>query len=484
MSQTTLARRTLGPTGLLIFSIGASSPLTVLVGGIVSTYALTGVVGVPLSFLLVMLVLAVLAVGYVSVSRHLTHSAPFFAQITRGLGPEPGVVAAAVALLGYNAIQISLYGLIGSTVTSLYGGPWWGWAVGAWLIVAGLGQLRGVSGAKVLGLFMAIELAVILFFDVAAFFHPAQGSISFQPLMPSSLAVTGISGTLAFTMASFIGVESPPAYGEEAHSPTVVTTATFVGIAFLGVFYAVSAWAYATATGPARVVDAARDPAQSPFALLERFLGPGAIQLATVLLVTSALASMVAFHSTVARYVFALAREEVLPGVLARVSTGSAGGAPLGGSILQSAIAFIVLVTFALSGADPMTTMFVWLSTIGAVSVLVLLTASSVSARAFFRAGGGSHDSFLVRRVLPPAGAVLGLLVLGFMLINLSSLLGTPPGSLLPALVVVPVLATAGAGLAWARRLRRIAPDTYAKLGHGTPNPLTVLDQRLSDLAV
>ena len=79
ISGVTLARRTLGGAALFVFAAGASSPLTVLVGGVVATYALTGVVGVPLSFVVIMLVLGVLAVGYLAMARHVVHGAPFYA---------------------------------------------------------------------------------------------------------------------------------------------------------------------------------------------------------------------------------------------------------------------------------------------------------------------------------------------------------------------------------------------------------------------
>ena len=483
-SQVTLARRTLGSGALFVFAAGASSPLTVLVGGIISTYALTGVVGVPLAFVVIMVVMGLLAVGYVAMARHVPHSAPFYAQLAWGANPAVGVAGAAVALLGYNAIQISLYGLIGASLAGLFGGVWWVWAAGAWLIVAVLGVRRGATNAKILGSLLAVEIATIVLFDVAAFSNPAEGSVSLTPLMPASLMTAGVAGCLAFTMAAFVGAESPPAFGEEARTPRVVGAATFGGIAFLGVLYAVSSWAYATAAGPGQVVEAARDPDRGPFAVLGQVFGPGVINLATVLLVTSVLAAMCAFHATVARYVFAMSREQVLPAAWGRVSGGAAGGAPLGGSVVQSVVAAVVVGAFALAGADPMTSMFVWLSTVGAVCILVLLTASSVAARAWFAAGGGARESVWIRQVLPAVGAVVGFLVAVFMLSNLGSLLGTPPGSVLPLLVPVLVVGAGLVGLARGQWLRRVRPQVYEGIGRGTPNPLTVQDQRLSDLAV
>jgi amino acid transporter len=484
VSRLTLARRTLGTGALFVFSVGASSPLTVLVGGITSTYALTGVVGVPLSFLVIMVLLGLLAVGYVAMSRHVLHCAPFYAQLARGFNPSLGVAAATVALLGYNAIQISLFGLVGTTMARLAGGDWWVWAAVAWLVVALLGRFRGAANAKVLGSLLALEIATIVLFGVSAFTHPADGAVSTAPLAPSHLLTAGASGALAFAMAAFTGVESPPAFGEEARSARTTAIATFVGISFLGMFYAGSAWAYATAVGPGMVVEAAADPDRGPLSVLGGVFGSGMVTLATLLLVTSALAAMSAFHATASRYVFALARERVLPGVLATVSSGRNGGAPLGGSLVQSVTSLLVVGAFLLAGADPFTTMFVWLSTIGAVCILLLLTASSVAARSFFAAGGGTREPAVVRKVVPTLGGVVGVLVLVFTVSNLASLLGTPPGSPLPWLVPVVVAAVGAAGLGWGHRLRRTRPQVYRQLGTGTPDPLTVQDQRLADLAV
>ncbi|NUT37659.1 MAG: APC family permease [Hamadaea sp.] len=484
MSQVTLARRTLGSGSLWVFAVGASSPLTVLVGGIVSTYALTGVPGTPLAFAVIMVVLALLAVGYVAMARHVVHSAPFYAQLAQAVGPSAGLAGAAVALLGYNAIQISLYGLIGVTLGGMFGGAWFVWAAVVWAVVAVLGRLRGVSNAKILGALLAVELGVIVLFDLAGFANPADGAVSLVSLQPSSLVVAGLSGALAFSMAAFVGVETPLAFGEEARTGREVSRATFVGIAFLGLFYLTTAWAYATAVGPGQVAEAARDPQRAPFAVLDTVYGAGISTIATILLVTSVVAAMLAFHSAVARYAFALAREGVLPAGMAKVSDGATGGAPLGGSLLQTVVAAVVVGVFVVLGADPMTVMFTWLSTIGAVCVLVLLVGSSLAALAFFAAGRGAGESALVRRVFPTLGGVSGALTVVFMISNLGSLLGTPPGSVLPWLVPALVVGAAMAGLGWGAHLRRTRPEVYAQVGRGTPNALTVQDQRLATLEV
>jgi amino acid transporter len=475
-----LARRTLGAGALWVFGVSASSPLTVLVGGIVATYALTGVVGVPLSFGLITVVVGLLAVGYLAMSRHVVSPAPFYAVLGRGLGRSVGVSGALVALLAYNAIQISLYGLIGVTVVGLVGGTWWVWAGFAWLALACLGLLGGAANSKILGSLLAVEIAVIILFDIAAFANPAGGSISLAGLDPSNLIVPGAAGAFAFAMAALTGAETPAAYSEEAR-PGTVAKATFSGVVFLGVLYLFTALAYSVSTGPANVATAAQDPSQAPFALLGTIFGPGIITIATVLLVTSVLAAMAAFHNTVARYVFAAAREQVLPPSFAKVSTGSRGGVPLAGSLLQSAIAAVVVAIFVVLGADPMAVMFTWLSTLGGLCVLVLLMASAVASRKFFAEGGGANEGIFVRQVAPVGGLVLGVLVLAFTLSNLNSLLGVEPGSPLPWIVPGAIITTMAIGLMWGAVLRRTRPIVHDAIGEGAPDTLLAKDHALQD---
>lgn len=476
----------MGAGALWIFAVGASSPLTVLVGGIPQTYALTGVTGVPLSFALIAGVVGLLAVGYVAMAKHTPHPAPFYGLLARGLNPTAGVAGACVALLGYNAIQISLYGLIGTTLAGVLGGSWQMWAFVMWLVVGGLGLLGGASSAKVLGSFLAVELAVIVCFVVAAATHPANGVVHIDGLVPNRLFVAGVSGVLAFSMAAFVGVETPPAFGEEAR-PKAVGRALGLAIAVVGGLYLLVALAYGVWVGPGQVAAAAGDPQRQPFALIGEVFGPAVIDVATLLLVTSVLASMSAFHAAASRYVFAMARERLLPAPLGGVSRGSAvmrGGAPVGGSLLQSAVAAVVLLVFIAAHADPMAVMFTWLSTIGAVCVLVLLLTTSVAARSWFARGGGRDESVWVRHVSPIAGGVIGVLVLAMMVANLSSLLGTRPGSRLPWLVPALIVAAAVLGMVWGLGLRITRRPVWQAIGHGTPDPLTVNDDRLSLLKV
>ncbi|MBO4209413.1 APC family permease, partial [Micromonospora echinofusca] len=84
--QVALARRTVTPFGLWVFGAAASAPMVVLAGGIVATYATTGVVALPLTFVLVAAVVAVLAVGYAAMARQVGHAAAYYGILAAGLG--------------------------------------------------------------------------------------------------------------------------------------------------------------------------------------------------------------------------------------------------------------------------------------------------------------------------------------------------------------------------------------------------------------
>ena len=135
--------RSVGAWSLWSMAVAASSPLVVLAGGDVAMYASTGVVGVPLSFVVVTGALVPLTVGYVAASRHLGHAASAYALLAHGLGRGVGVAGAAVALVCYSAIGTSLFGLLGVVVVGwLQVGVWWQWALLAWAVVALLGVTR------------------------------------------------------------------------------------------------------------------------------------------------------------------------------------------------------------------------------------------------------------------------------------------------------------------------------------------------------
>jgi amino acid transporter len=465
-----LRRRRLGVVHIVFFTVAASAPLTVLGGGVTTTYAVTGVTGVPLSFIVLAVALALFAVGYAAMSRFVANAGAFYSYLAHGLGPVAAVAGAFTALISYNAIQIGLYGLFGSAFGDLIGQmtglslPWWVWAAFALIIVGLLGIRRVDLNANVLAVLLVLECIAVLLYDIGAFGHPAAGYAVEAALSPSSLFVPGVGAVFAFGVAAFIGFESGAIYSEEVRNPRVtVARATFVAVGFTGLFYAVSSWAMIVTVGSGDIQKQATENGPGVvFAGLAEHWGDTVSTIANLLFLTSVFAALLSFHNGVARYLFALGRERVLPGPLSRVGTRSGG--PVAGSLAQTGVAIVVVAVFAISGADPVLQLFTWLSGMSAVGVVLLMAGTSAAVVGFFRSR--PTGASLWQRAVAPTLATLALVALVVLLIgNFDALLGTDPTSPLRWILPGLVLLAAVAGGLWAVGLRSSRPDVYAAIG-------------------
>jgi amino acid transporter len=472
-----LASKTLTSFSGWVLGSSTSAPMVVLVGGIVGTYAASQVVVLPLLFLVIGAIVALLAVGYTAMAREVPHAAAYYAILARGLGRSSGVAGGMVALVCYNAIQISLYGLLGSLMVGLIGGIWWVWAAVAVALVGILGVRRINVSTWVMAAVLFASLLIIGLFFIAAIVNPEHG-MSWDGFSADQLFVGGAGGAAALTVAAFIGVEAPASHGEEAVDDEAVPRSVRTSTISLTAIYALAAWAMGIAVGTDHVTAVAADPDGGlPFSVLER-VGGFMTPLAQFILVLAILTSLIAFHQVIARYILGIAGESVLPARLASSNSRTRVGAPIGGSVLQTVIAAVVVALFAVGGADPQLTMFTWLSTIGALGLLALLIAASIAAMAYFNRpqNGARHVGPMTSIVAPLLGVVLGSVVLGLIVVNAGAQLGAPEGSLKPLLVPAIVVIAAVAGGLWASWLRRNRPAVYASIGEGSPDVYSVPD--------
>jgi amino acid transporter len=163
-----LAADRLGVPAVVFFVMSAATPLTVVAGVVTTGFAVTGITGLPVAFVVIGAVLALFCVGYVSMARRVANAGAFYAYISQGIGRPVGVAGAWVALVAYNALQVGLYGAIGAATTPLLSAwvgldvAWWVVALIAWVIVAVLGQLHVDVNGRVLAVLLVAEVAVIV----------------------------------------------------------------------------------------------------------------------------------------------------------------------------------------------------------------------------------------------------------------------------------------------------------------------------------
>lgn len=469
---TRLAADRLGVPAVVFFVMSAATPLTVVAGVVTTGYATTGLIGIPLAFVAVGVLLAVFAVGYVAMARRMANAGAFYSYIAQGIGRPPGVGAAWVALVAYNLLQVGLYGAIGAAAgplveswlgVSLY---WWVIALAGWAVTAMLGVLRVDVNGRVLAVLLLAEVAVIVVFSVASLAHPAGGTVAVDGLEPGNLFGSGVGAVLVLALLGFIGFEAAVVFAEESKDPRrTIPTATYIAVGATAVLYTLGAWAMAVATGPDQIVARSQTEATGlVFNLAGAHLGGTVVTIGQVLFATSIVAALISFHNTVARYMFALGRERVLPAALGR--TTMRGNAPATASLVQSGIGLVVIVVFAVGGWDPLVHLFFWAGTSGGLGVLFLITSTAVAVIAFF--ARTPHGENVWRRLVAPAVALAALVgVVVVAVANFGVLLGVPPGHPLAWAVPAAYLGVGVAGTLWGWRLRGRRPEVYAAIGWG-----------------
>jgi amino acid transporter len=215
------------------------------------------------------------------------------------------------------------------------------------------------------------------------------------------------------------------------------------------------------------------------FGALAEHWSPVVADIANVLFLTSVFAALLSFHNGVARYLYALGRERVLPSFLSRV--GSRHNAPFTASLSQSLLALIVVLIFVATGSDPILQLFTWFSGMSAVGVVLLMTGTSAAVVGYFR-GHPVAAGTLWQRLVAPALATVVLLALELLLIgNFNALLGTDPTSPLRWILPGIVLLAAVAGAAWGLTLRARQRSIYQGIGGTvmTPDDDEGLDEKL-----
>ncbi|GAB2964695.1 APC family permease [Streptomyces heilongjiangensis] len=459
-----LRRGSLGTTDIAFFVVSAAAPLTVM-AGVAPLAILMGGIGAPVGYLLAGLTLAVFAIGFTTMSRHVRSAGAFYAFITRGLGRRAGIGAALLALIGYNGMEIGVYGLLGTatrdTARSLFGAdiPWLPVSL-LGLLLIGYGGYRSIDfGAKVLGVLLVAETGILVLLAGAVLVDGGADGLSVASFAPGNVMVPGMIAVLAFAFAAFTGFESTVIYRREARDPArTVPRATYLAVAFLGLFYAFIVWTVIQAFGDAKVIaTAGSNPADLFFSAITVYVGSWAADLMHILIVTSVLASLLAFHNAINRYGLALAEEGILPKALTRVHPRHRS--PYVAGIAQTVLGAAVVLAFAAAGADPYTQLLLWVNTPGMLALMVLQLLAAIAVPLYFRRV--AHGEGALRTVVAPvAAAVLLTGAIALVVTHLDQFTGasTTVNTVLAA--IVPAVLVIGLALGW--WLRRSRPEVYA----------------------
>ncbi|MGN6146403.1 MAG: APC family permease [Mesorhizobium sp.] len=466
-----LRKNSLGLIAVTFMVISAAAPLTGVAGAMPLAFMLGNGAGVPAIFIFVTAVMLAFAAGYVAMSRHVTNAGAFYAYAARGLGGRTAGAVAITALVAYNAMQFGLIGLFGGIAAGIFGElglvlPWWLWSLAAIVLVGALGYRQVDLSAKVLVAAVLLEYIIVLIVDFAILGKGGAGGLSMNFFDANAFFSGSMTAAILFCMGCFIGFEATTIYAEETRDPEkTIPRATYLSVLMIGLFFIFTTWLMIVGVGADKLVPTIQglpDPSLFFFNLAADYVGGPIPTIAGILLVSSLFAALSAFHNYIARYSYVAGREGLLPDVFGR--THGTHQSPHIGSVVQTVGALIVLALFAGLGLDPVLNMFTWISQIGTLGVLAMMTVTSLAVIVFFRREGHA-GSPLVTLVLPILSGLVMAALFVYIFLHFGDLTGTTGGALgiiLPSLI--PLAAIVGYLLA--ARLEKTDPARFARMGN------------------
>ena len=459
----------LGTTSIVFMVVATAAPLTIL-AGIAPLAILIGGIGAPAAYLLGGLTFVIFAVAFTRMTKHVGSVGAFYAYVTKGLGRTPGLGAAVLALMSYNTLQIGGFGLLAvltqASLAHFFGidVPWPLIALLAIALVFLIGWAGIDVGAKVLGVLLVLEAGILLLMAFAVVFQGGASGLDASSFSSEAVFSPGMGGALAFAFGAFIGFESTALYRNEARDPErTIPRATYIAIICMAVSYAFIVWSVVQAFGSDAAVEAAAgDTAGMFFAVIGSYVGPWAVTLMEILIVTSMFAAQLALHNASNRYAFSLAKDGVLPSWVG--TTHPRFGSPYRAGLVQAGLATIVVLGFAVAGADPYFHLMIWVNTPGVIGIFVLMAMTAAACVVYFlrRNRAAATPSAIVAGVV---SAVLLTVAIVIMVDNVELITGA--SGLVNVILIGIIPVTLGIGLVLALWLRSNRPAVYARIGDG-----------------
>jgi amino acid transporter len=454
---------------LTFMVIAAAAPLTGIAGAVPIAFLLGNGAGFPGTFAIMTVIMLIWATGFVAIARHVRSAGAFYSYTAKSLGGRMGGAVAMMAVLAYNAMMFGLLGLLGGVAAGVFGDlgidlPWWVWSLLAAGAIGILGYRTVELSAKLLMIIVLLEYAIVLAVGGGVFFQGGAGDLTYNLFDPALIFSGALGAAILFSFGSFIGIEATAIYTEEVQEArTTVPRATYLSIVLIGVFYVSMTWLLVVATGVDALVPtiaALPDPTAYFFEVAEQYAGGPVALLAGLLLVSSIFASATAMHNFIARYLYVSGRDGLLPSFMG--VTHDDHQSPDVGSVIQTVMAFIVVVLFAVLELDPILNLFTWIAQISVLSVLSMMAITSFAVIAYFRAHP-EHGSMLRTFVAPLVSGIL----MGGMALCVLSTFGPATGTEPPLAWIFPGLVPAFgvAGYLIASRLARVDPQRFARLG-------------------
>lgn len=491
-----LRKDAVGIVGVLFMAVATAAPITAMVGNVPIAVGFGNGAAAPAGYLVATIVLGLFSLGYSAMAKHITATGAFYGFISHGLGRIVGMGSGALTTLAYVVFEASLVGIFSffahNFVDTHLGLDihWIFFAVLMLVVNAALTYFDVNLTVKVLGFFLITEIVMLLlmaFSVVLTGGGPEGWSLdslnpfnAFQNLDASvvgpdgaALAVTGAAGIgLFFAFWSWVGFESTAMYGEESKDPKrMIPKAIMIAVIGVGVFYVFVSWSALVGTGPERAIALAQDgntAGEMFFTPVREHLGGWAVIMFEFLLMTGSYACGMAFHNCASRYIYAISRENLIPGFGRTLgATHPVHKSPYIAGFVQTLIATVIVFWFFLTDRDPYGQLYALMAIMGTMAILIVQALTAFSCISYFHVQKKHPESAnWFRTFLAPLIGGIGMLYVIWLLIeNASFAAGAAAEDVVfkvfPWLVV---LAGVG-GAVFALIAKYRSPETYAVIG-------------------
>lgn len=371
----------IGPVGVMaLLGAGAAS----ILGG-----------GATWAFIFALVAVALVAYGFVKLSRHISHTGSVYATVGLTLGARSGFIAGWCLFFAYVTIGAGSGIEIGLFVQQLFKDlgfsfePDWIWVtIIALVLVVLLGRrevhviTRILLYAELIGALFVTILDVVILIRVGSNTAPGGQTFSWKFLeLPAGTDIGVIAAAAVFGFLAFAGFEGAATLGEETSNPKRDIPRAFkIALTVVGAFYLLSIVAQSLGYG----LDAAGvkkfSGSSAPYSeLASSYVGNWLADILTLAATISLFAIFVGTLSGAARVLFALTRDSGGNNRLARTAPN---GAPTNALSVVALLALLVIVIERLTGAAVLDATF-WALTIGTIALLVAYVLATVGAIRF-----------------------------------------------------------------------------------------------------
>jgi amino acid transporter len=490
-----LARNALGLRQVLFCIVTGAAPIAAMLFN--DPWAVYGGGwAAPSAFIVATVVFTIFSVGYVAMARRVTAAGGFYSFVSHGFGQTLGMGTALLIAACYIIFCAGVTGVTAYFVNATLQ-DWIGWGPPVWAVeVIGVAIMALLAffhielTAKILGVFLMLELTALGIFFVFSLFRSHSG------LHPSSLLpwklfdesngakATFGAGTLGVgffgAFWSWIGFEMAPNYAEESRDPKrIMGPATFISVIGLGIVYTLICWMLVTDWGASNITGGVNSQFQGEIASVfypqtDRIFGVdlGSASLLTrifqLTIMTGSFACQLAFFNTATRYLFSMGREGVLPRALGR--THRVHKSPYVASSVVGILSLLIIVGFLLKDHSTLGALLklgTWAPMAGNIGILAIMALVSLAIiRYHFSIERVESTGANILRVgVAPLLGAIGLAFTTYLLIKNRTTLGGATGVFFVDYMWLFPLAVFLIGMGIAVWYRRTDAARYAGIG-------------------